>query len=224
MTRADGAVEAVPIGGTLDLVGVRRAHRGDGVSGVEAGLEEAESIEELETVDGEVLPAQPQPRHPGLVEDPLIREVVNRQDRRHSAQRARVNRREAALPVVRMQDVEGLRLPRREVNGSRREERVANRVVGIINAGFVVDAGAVVQFGTIEQQDPGAWADLVRQQACLEAVSGHFKSDGGRDRSFGCATIARGDHRDVVPEPPQRLGQGRDDVGQPAGLGEGLRL
>src|ERR1051325_11876703 len=78
----DDAVEAEAELGRLDFLRVARADGRDEVGVVDAALQKTDASPELHALGAELLPREIEPRQPVGGKEPLIREVVDREDRR----------------------------------------------------------------------------------------------------------------------------------------------
>ena len=100
-------------------------------------------------------------RQPAGVEDSLIREIVDREDRRQAAQDGarrvhprQEHRDETSLPVVRVDDVVGRTRFDRPVERGLAQEGEALRVVQIVVAGRAVEVVAIEVSGVVDEDRP----------------------------------------------------------------------
>ena len=131
--RAEDAVEPEAELRRLDFLGVARADGRDDVGVVDAAFQEADLAARIRA-DRRVNRSQPRSSRGSQsgVEEALIGEVVNREDAGRAAkhgmrrvERAQIDRREARLPVVRVDD--GRRRAARAANSSAARTRNAKR-------------------------------------------------------------------------------------------------
>ena len=211
---------------------VGRAHGGDRVAEVHAGLQQADVIPELQPVDGEQIPAQAEARQPRLVDDALIRQVVDREHRRHRAERrvarevlAQIRRRQPGLPVVGVHDVDRRRLPRRPLERGDDQEGEAQRVVGEVDAAAVVEPGTMVERRALDQHRARARRRVAprraRPRTDVPATAAETSCAPLPGRH---AAVAWREERHLVAEPAECARQRAGHVGQAAGLRERRRF
>ncbi len=236
---AQHAVELRAVLRGLDLARVGGAHGGHDVGRHDALLEQVDAAVELEPFDREVLPAQAQRGQRGAREDALVGEVVDREHRARRRERGglgheglEVAGHEGGGPVVAMHDVDraaaGDALAH-DLGRGPRQDGEAQGVVGVVLAALAVDAGAIEEAGRVDHDEvdlrgeppvehrhverPLSQRELQRREAARQEEPLLFER-----------RVARHDDGDRVPEGPQRLGEGRRDVGQAADFDEGREL
>ena len=146
---AQHAVQALAERGRADLLAVAGADRGDGVGVEQAPLEQVDPAVILDALGVKQVLRDAGVRHGGRGEDPLVREIVHREQRGRPRERPRevrplpqVQRQQRGLPVVRVDHVgvlaEGLQ-GRRERRG--RRARTARRCPSSRRRGCRRDGG-----------------------------------------------------------------------------------
>ena len=130
---------------------------------------------------------------------------------------------QSCLPVVPVKDGRRRPLRGRPLERGNGQERETRRVVHVVHAVLVVDAGAVVNGGqsTSMTRAPGPIGTSCRSR--LEPALGNKPTtcEAELQAPFDAAIPWRED-RHVVAETSQRPSERRRDVGEPAGLGERL--
>ncbi len=157
--RTEGALEHASVGLGLDLLRVGGAHRAERVGEGQASLHEVHLVVELEPALGEHVPGQTEVRHHLLGEEPLVGEVVNREQAARLAERGAAEsarkrqRREPRLPVVEMHDVRGELHRLRSGQRSHGEEGEPPVVVAVLATRVTVDPRAAVEARVVEEPD-----------------------------------------------------------------------
>jgi len=218
---AEHAVEPGPEFLSLDLAGVRLAHRTEDVGEVQAALEQVHLSPELQPPRREHRRGQPRERKLLGREESLVGEVVDREERgRAPALGGEDDRDERGLPVVAVDDV-GLPALRADPLQQRAgEERETGEVVVVVMARFPIEPRAIEQRGLIDEPEremaPGQ-PGIHHRPRYDRFADAHLHGPRAllRDRD---AAIARHRHAHVHAARSQRRGKGAGDIGQPAGL------
>jgi hypothetical protein len=215
----------------LDLERVSRADGRDQIGEVDAALEQADAAPELHRIEPHQIPRQIEPRQPIRFEQALIREVVDRKDRRNVAkdrmrgvERAQINRREPRLPVVRVHDRRRTVAARRKLQRGAHQHAEPARAVCVVGAIDAVDRIAVEERRIVDENRTGVRAERRLIKPDLGAVAADRNRYAIDQLSGVDATIPRHDERDIPSEAPERLGQRTENIGQPAGFRERKRF
>ena len=219
-----------------DLLRVRRGHRGDRVREPEARLQQVDLAVVLENIRRVVLPSDADVGKRADVVLALVADVVDRQHacgvrqrRKNAIPRFQEHGNERRHPVVRVHDVGSEVLVLADLKGGLGQKRVPECVVVVLAPRLVVDAGAaevalaihkpdrhLLVEHSLEDPDPLLLASAHVDACGLHELDPVFLAvDGG---------VKRHDDPRVVPQLAQRLGQGRNDVAQPADLRVGRAL
>ena len=209
-----------------DLARVGRADRGHVVGVEQAGLEERHPVVELDAVDVESALGNAEQRHAFAVAQTLVGNVVDGQNGRHArALPAQIGRRQAARPVVHVQQV---RLPAHagaacgDLGGGEREARepqVVVRPVVTLRTG-VGAAGALIQRRLENQvQDQPVIGACLADAAGVDAgVARQMGHHGDVVRLGDDLGIGGEQHAHIDVAPAQRSRQSRRHVPNPPAL------
>ncbi len=227
---AQQRVQPYAVFGRLDLASVGGAHGGQGVGQQDPGLEQVHVVVELHDAAREQRVVEAHLAHDLAAEDALVAEVVNREHRLQAEERRvvgepvpQVGDGQAALPVMDVDDVRTVHVPDDVERGlaEHAEPHMVVRVVGAI--GRVKAAGAIVEVGTVDQEerDPAFDHNVdlgrvgIRAEPDREAL-GNPLGRAERDRA-----IPRQHHRHVVAVAHERRRQRPDHIREAATLGKG---
>ncbi len=175
-------------------------------------------------------------RHGVRREDPLVREIVYREQRGRPRKRPRevrpvpqVQRQQRGLPVVGVDHVGTLAEGLEGGENGAAEERVPPGVVPVVAFGGAVEMGAVEGLVLAHEQDADPRGGLVAQNLDADIVAGEGQVQRRvRPRQVREArprlAVVRDEEQDAVAETSQMNGQHAGDIGQSAALGVGQGL
>ena len=219
------AFESEALLGRLDLLRVTAADRRHDLREVDAGLEEADVVPELEAFPGEHVPRQVEGGQHFPAEDALIRQVVDREDGAGPRERGmpaeplfQVRGHQARLPVVRVDD--GRAHPRAggALEGRPREQGKPQVVVGVIPVRARVELLPIVVSRAIHEPEPDAIVVDALEDAEVGRAKPRAAPEGGDGLPFLYAAVARRHHRYVVPEVRKRRRERAAHVAEASGL------
>ena len=234
--RGEHSLQPTAAWSRLDLPRVGRTHRGQSVGEHKACLEQVELAPELHLLPVEIFPVESRKQHVPIPEEPLVGHVV---DRHHGAGVLHGSRRlieqllvgghEARLPVMAMDDVEWLPLPRGQFHrGTRKEDEPLGVVAVVLRPAIQRRTVEALVVGHEQDLDPRLRSNATENPGVqLPHADRHIEGHaGGLDRQpLGKYLSVGGDHeRDVTALVDERLGQGAAHIGESARLGKGGRL
>jgi len=221
----------------LDLLGVTRTDRAQGVGKHHPSLQQVQMTVGLHLVPVEVLPVQPGQQHVPVPERALVGHVVDRKQRGNPlvAREAavfdvQIRRHQPGLPVVGVDHVQVQLQQPHGLQHRPREEHKPLAVVRIVLAVLAIELGPVVIGLLVDQVDRHVAAGQVAPQQSPGdrlAARGHDELDAqridGQSAVAGLA-VAGHDHGRPVAQAGELDRERPADVGQPARLGERHRL
>ena len=230
--RAQHAVEAMAALRRADLLRVGWRDGRHAARGEQPALEQVDRAVELEPLRREVLPRQAERLHRGLREAPLLREVVDGQQRRHRRERGVALRhvdRERGGPIVRVQHIEARLALLDQLERAERQERKALRVERerVALAVDVRDAAEELLVAEEEQIDAArraAVVELTRDLLAAELNLDLHQATSERARRWVDVGVERRQDGDLVAETAQRLRERTAHVGEAGRFGEGRDL
>ena len=227
----EDALESETLLGRLNLLRVAAAHGGDDLGVVDARLEEAHLVPELQPFAREHVPGQVELRQHLPAEVALVREVVNREHRSRAGERgmspealSQVHGHEARLPVMRVNDGRAHAGARRAFEGGSREQREPHVIVGEVAALVRVQLLSTVVRRTIHEPEAHAIVMDALEDAAVGCAEPRAAPERGHLPALRDAAIAGRDHRDAMPKVRERRRERASDVAETAGLGIRNRL
>ena len=213
--------------GCLNLARVVRADCRDQIALSDTRLQEAQRAPVLVSVEREPLDRKSERRGPVPGEEPLVGEVVDREDdrqrRQHRVSRAqglRIHRCQTRLPVVRVHHVGPLARQDDQLERGPAQERETAGVVAVVAAACPVQPLSVVQLRAAHQDG----AHVIRHAAHAERGRQPIRSKGNHrltDRRAGRDSPVPGQHnRRAMAEAAECERQRSRDIGKASRLGE----